>query len=506
MPPVSNPAWKIECRCKWCGETFVRMEIDRARAWVCPTEACRERQLAWKRVDLGGSLMYLPVPVQVELHEAVASQGYGAICIGGHRGSSKSIAVRHVLYNACLDETKPEFLALLFRRLLTDLYLNQGIFFEREAPRIGAKYSAKSVFFEKTHSQLLFAHSKDPKDYEKYIGGDVDLIVLEQIEEFLQNQVVEINAATGRSTRYPHWRGLLLATENPGGPLSDFVNQIFVRKDLDRAKYPHYDASDYHFIEARLEDNPWTDPRYEQKLAILAPARREMFRHGRRDVFEGQFFQDFLRDSHVAEVDTRGAKWFGSLRWGFNDPGYFLLWAILPDRRLYVRGCLRLEQMNEDAAMRAAKTCCAECGVGIVPLTYANPEIFSKPVDDAVRGQSIAETLQYHGASLVEGDADDVNGWKRIHALLRESPHGSPWLRIHPGCEDLIHAIANAMSDDKDADVLDKQSPNRAALIALRLGAMSRPAPDATSVKVTYPPYSAGWLLERAMREERRAS
>jgi hypothetical protein len=123
------------------------MEIDRAQAFVCPTEACRERQLAWKRVDLGGNLFHLPTPKQVELYEAVKSQLYGAICLGGERGSAKSIGVRNLIYNCCLDPNLPEFSVLLFRKELGELELNQWRFFQRECPRIGAEWNAKKIVF-----------------------------------------------------------------------------------------------------------------------------------------------------------------------------------------------------------------------------------------------------------------------------------------------------------------------------------------------------------------------
>jgi hypothetical protein len=478
------------------------MEFDRAKAWVCPTEACRERQLAWKRVDLGGNLFYLPLPKQCELHEAIASQKYGAICIGGERGSSKSIALRNAIYNAC--EQFPEFSVLMFRKELGELELNQWQFFEKEAPRIGAEWSAKKIVFPKTGAQIRPAHSNKPLDFRKYIGGDVDLIAIEQAEEFSQTQVAEIGAATGRSTRYDNWRGLLAITENPGGPLSAFINEIFVHKTLSREKYPDYHPDDYHFIEARMSDNPWLDSRYEQKLAILSPARRAMMRHGRRDVFEGQFFQSFLKETHITDdPGARGVRWFASLHYAFNAPGHALLWNVLPSQHLYIRGCFRFEQMNEDQLVQQLNAFAQSFGLKRMPLTYAQPKLFNAPDTDRVVGQSIAETLQLHDLPVIEADDDELNGWKRVHACLRPDPKGVPWLRVHSSCEDLINALANAMSAENDADLIDPESPMRSALQALRYGAMSRPVPGHTKVRPVYREGSAGWYIQRAQREVR---
>lgn len=478
------------------------MEIDRAKAWVCPTEACRERQLQWKRVDLGGNLFYLPMPVQVELHDAIKSQQYGAICIGGERGSSKSIALRNAIYNAC--EEFPEFSVLMFRKELGELELNQWRFFEREAPRIGAEWSARKVLFPKTGAEIRPAHSNKPDDYRKYIGGDVDLIAIEQAEEFTQKQVAEIGAATGRNTRYTGWRGLLALTENPGGPLSDFINQIFVRKDLDKEKYPNYTPADYHFIEARLADNPWTDTRYEQKLAILSPARRAMMRHGRRDIFEGQYFDDFLKEQHVVtHCPTIAAKYFRALQFGYHREGFVLWLAVTSDRHVTVAAVLPLEKLNEDQI--AARVFKLDRELNVRPeFTVANPEIFGHdPSEDGFSGQTIAETLGLYGLPVICGDADEVNGWKRVHAYLRPAPDTLPWLRVHESCELLIHALQNAMSKDDDPDQIAADSPHLNALHALRLAVMSRPAPEFASATTIWPEYSAGWWIEKAKRELR---
>lgn len=471
-------------------------------AWLCESEACRERQLQWKITDIAGNLLYCPLPIQVEFEEAISSQRFGAICIGGHRSSSKSIALRMATYRVA--RRLKDFTALFLRREWSQIDANQMRFAEREAPRLGADFKSKRVKFADMGSEIRFGHCQDPDDWKQYIGYDVDLIDFEQIELFTQKQFAEISAATGRSTKYDDWRGLVLATENPGGPLSKFVNDIFVTKTLDRKLYPDYDAADYCFIESKLDDNPYTDPRYEQKLAILSPARRAMMRHGRRDVFEGQFFQSFLKDSHVtADPGARGLKWFASLRFGFNEMGHALLWNILPTNHVFLRAEYRFEQTNEDVLVRQLNAWAQSFGLKRMPLTYAQPELFTKLDLDGTQivGQSIGETLQLHDLPVIAADADELNGWKRVHAFLRPDLNDVPWLRVHPSCEDLINGLSNAMCADKDADLVSDDSPMLSALHALRYGAMSRPVPANMRVKPVYKPGSAGWYIERAKRE-----
>jgi len=80
MPETRS--WAITTECLWCSQPFVQIEIDHTLAWLCTTEACRERQLAFKITDIAGNLLFCPLPIQVEFAEAIASQKFGAICIG----------------------------------------------------------------------------------------------------------------------------------------------------------------------------------------------------------------------------------------------------------------------------------------------------------------------------------------------------------------------------------------------------------------------------------------
>src|SRR5439155_22519823 len=116
-------------------------------------------------------------------------------------------------------------------------------------------------------------------------------------------QFEAIGASVGRVER-DDWRGLIGASENPNGPLSAFVDTIFVQKNPDAVKYPDYEAADYHFVYAHLEDNPYVSPQYVKNLARMAPEKREMYRFGRRDVYPGQFFQTWNPTAHVRPLES----------------------------------------------------------------------------------------------------------------------------------------------------------------------------------------------------------
>ncbi len=291
-----SDAWIPEFRCCWCHSQFIRESFGHKTAWVCPTEACRARQLEWRMDDVDGHLFYLPNPRQVEVEEAVASRRYAALCFGGARAGSKSICWRRIAQRYC--RALPNFTVLFLRREFKPLIRNHLRFVQREAKLIGGKFANMKHSFPETDSEIEYGHCADPDDWNQYVGAEADLVIFEQLEQFEPIQFKEISAAAGRTDR-DDWRGLIGASENPNGPSSAFVDEIFVKKNIDRAKFPDYDGSQYGFIYSHLEDNPYVSKAYVANLALMESEKRDMYRFGRRDVFPGQFFPTFSPTTHV---------------------------------------------------------------------------------------------------------------------------------------------------------------------------------------------------------------
>lgn len=293
---MSEATWRPEFRCCWCSQQFVRETFGYKTAWVCPTEECRDRQLKWRMDDLEGNLFYLPNPRQVEVEEAVASRQFSAICFGGSRGGSKSICWRRLAQRYCLK--LPNFTVLFLRRELKPLARNHLRFAEREAKLLGGKYVSMKHSFLDTDSVIEYGHCADKKDWDQFIGSEADLIIFEQLEQFEETQFKEIGLSAGRTER-SDWRGTIGASENPNGPSSDFVNTIFVKKDMDRERFPNYRPERYHFIFSHLEDNPYVSQDYVDNIALMDEEKRDMYRFGRRDTWPGQFFKKFNATTHV---------------------------------------------------------------------------------------------------------------------------------------------------------------------------------------------------------------
>ena len=293
--------WTLHPRCCWCGADFTQDMITDSPVWLCASPVCAQRQMDWAMFDDAGRLFYLPTPKQVELEEAIASQRFGFICAGGSRGGGKSVGWRRIAQRYCRQFDN--FSVLFLRREYKQLIRNHIKFAVRETKRLGGKH-AGFVSSWPNGSEIEFGHCQDPDDFTNYVGAEVDLLVFDQLELFTDEQFTEISAAAGRIVR-PHWRSLVGAGENPGGPLSSFVDELFLAKTRDRVKYPKYNPANYGFIHSQLEDNPHVDPRYVDNLAQMKPERREMFRYGRRDVFPGQYFKHFAAQGRVQKLDVQ---------------------------------------------------------------------------------------------------------------------------------------------------------------------------------------------------------
>jgi hypothetical protein len=91
-------------------------------------------------------------------------------------------------------------------------------------------------------------------------------------------------------------------------------------------------------------------------------------------------------------------------------------------------------------------------------------------------GETRLDTFRHNGIIIREVMHDEAQGWSRVAELLGTFPDGRPMLTIAPSCVHLVRALTNAVSDPNDPELL-MESTNDQPLRALRLGAMSRPAP-----------------------------
>ncbi len=478
----NNPsvAWTPVYRCCWCQREFIQKEIAQRIAWVCPTPQCEERCRAWEILDVNGALFYLPMPKQTELEEAIASQQYGFITLGGARAGGKSYNIRIINYRyaAKIDN----FIGFFLRREWAQLLRNHMMFAASESKRLGFKWANRTATFPQTMGIVEFGHCEDPNDFTNYVGAEADLVTFDQQEQFLEQQFTEISAAAGRRRRVG-WRGLVLAGENPGGPLSAYINELYIDKTRDRVKYPQYRPEVYHFLTIDLEDNPYVDPQYTDNLAAIEPVKRDMYRFGRRDIFPGQYFKDFTHPQRIHHLDVPADyPRLGAFHWGYFKSGIMLWAVVLPDGRLYIERELVFEETI--AAIVAARILSASRDFFFptwapgdprnrIDLTHTFGNALGEALDAKV-GEDVFETLYRAGFTVIRSEHDPVTGWQRLQHWFA-TPEGSPpALIVDPSCVTLIRTVPQLIQAPSDVEDVDEEGATAAAK-ALRYLVMARP-------------------------------
>ncbi len=473
-------AWIPDYRCCWCQREFVQKEIASRLAWVCPTPECEDRCRVWEILDVNGALFYLPMPKQTELEELIASQQYKFITIGGDRGGGKSHTLRMINYRYA--RKMQNFVGYFLRREWSMLMRNHMSKCPAESKRLGFKWANRTATFPETDGIIEFSHCEDPNDFKNFIGAEADLVTYDQQEQFLEQQFTEIGAAAGRIRRIG-WRGLVLGGENPGGPLSAYINELYIEKTRDPVKYPKYDPSLYHFLTSVLDDNPNCDPDYVHNLAQLEPVKRAMYRGGRRDIFPGQYFKDFTHPRRVQALDVPAHyPRVGAFHWGYFKSGIMLWSVVLPDGRLYIE---REYVFEETIAQHVAAVILAITrDYGLTPRAHDAPKTsiellqtvgnaISEPLDAAF-GEDVFETLYRSGFAVVRSEHDAITGWQRLQHWFVVEGGEAPAMIVDPSCTTLLRTLPQLIQAPTDEENVDEEGATAAAK-ALRYLVMSRP-------------------------------
>jgi phage terminase large subunit len=512
------------CWCKERGETVSLYSFANGRYWRCPKEQCFQRQRLYE-VSVGTegqadfNVLFLPLPVQVKLIEAVLQQKWTRLLFSGSVGSSKSYGLRWLAYFLCLR--KPGFKILLLRRTfkqLEDSHTNPAQ--EEEKSFGGAMHyrSTEKVVVFHNGSRLRFGHCENAGDEYNFQGDAYDLILFDEQTLFLEQMITYIGsrARTDRKAKFgDDWTPVVLGATNPEGPSKDFCLAHYIDKSPDPEKYPKYNPDRYHCIYSLLWDNPYLNENYIESLWELPKHRQDALINGDwHAASEGTFFDEFqktdqmLANGHILKAHTKFVVYgpeldrFRTIDWGYVDHGCVLWWVCLSDSKYHVEDEYTFQRTEIPDVCDEIKRRDKERGIK-VRYTVASPDLF--PVSGQP-GETRAETFRKCGVPLRKANNQRVQGWQRLRELFRHDPAGDPTLTIDSErCPNLVKTIPQLVSDEKrPEDVAGSKKDHWAE--ALRYGAMSRPAPTRFPRTQKVQPNSGQELIEQIMaklREER---
>lgn len=379
------------------------------------------------------------------------------IGFGGARGGGKSWVVR---VKAILLSLRYEGIEILIvRRTYPELESNHAKPLKKMlAPLIKVKLikynKTDKTFTFWNNSTINLKYCDKEKDIDNFQGVEYDVIFLDEATQLMESQMKDITACIRGVNNFPK---RIYYTCNPGGRGHAYIKRIFI----DKKYLPGENPEDYEFIQSRVQDNQILlkyQPEYLAQLEALPPARRKAWLEGSWDIYEGQFFEEFVDNpkhyhdrvwTHVIEPFEIPKSWkiYRSYDFGYGKPFSFGWWAVDHEgcayRILRYYGCkkgepnvgLRLtpdQQFKEAARIeREHKWLKGKKIYGV-----ADPSIW-----DASRGESVAETAERHGIYFEPGDNKRISGWMQLHYRLQFDENGYPMMYIFNTCTDFIRTI-----------------------------------------------------------------
>lgn len=420
------------------------------------------------------------------------------VAYGGARGGGKSWFVRWKAVLLCANF--PGIKILITRKTYRELLNNhidplQGIL------RGIAKYNkTDKCFLFSNGSSIWFGYCAGESDLGQYQGAEYDIWFADEAGQFQESWLTAIDACVRGANDFPK---RTYYTLNPGGPSHGYFKRLFIDRRFEADEHPE----DYSFIQALVTDNKAlmeAQPEYVRSLEKLPPKIKEAWLHGKWDVYEGQFFEDFRpdppRDMGVQEELRREHRWchviepfniprswtiYRSYDWGYGKPFSFGWWAVDYDGVIYrileLYGCT--DTPNEgvkwtvDRQMEEARRIEQEHPwlKGREILGVADPSIW-----DGSRGESVADTAIKHGLYFTPGVNDRIPGWMQVHYRLAFDENGYAKMYVFRGCKAFIRTIPLLMYDKHRPEDLDTEGEDHVA-DEVRYMCMARPIAPVSS-------------------------
>lgn len=392
---------------------------------------------------------------------------------GGARGGGKSWSIR---LKACLLALHYAGIRIcIVRRSFPELEENHikplkillNSSDENKSNRIAAYNESKKVFRFKNGSEILLKYCETDKDAERFQGIEFDVLFIDEATHQTEERFTKMDSSVRGTNSFPHRTYI---TCNPGGVGHTWVKRRFV----DRRFKETENQDDYSFIQAFVQDNKALmelDPGYVKRLEALPPKLRAAWLEGSWDVFEGQFFEEFVDDpnhyadrrfTHVIEAFEIPRDWpiYRSFDWGFNKPYSCAWWTVDYDGRLYrileSYGCTGTPnegvKWDQNKVFETIKTIEKEHRwlKGKQVFGIADPSIWISN-----GGISIVEVANKHGVYFTKGDNQRIPGWMQVHYRLSFDEEGLPMMYIFNTCKDFIRTMPELQFSNTNPEDLD---------------------------------------------------
>jgi phage terminase large subunit len=403
---------------------------------------------------------------------------------GGAAGGGKTDWMLWHVYHHCLRF--PGLQVLYLRRTYKQLESTAVRRSRTQFDKNVARYYAGANRWEFNNGSVIdFGYCDTDGDAYQYKSAEYQIICFDEASEFSEFQFLYIRSrlrAKQSQRRSGVWPHVLCAT-NPEGRGVPWLKRLFVHPTDYGAHMARYMLNDSEvvvgFVPATIADNPHIDQDYARNLKGLPEVKRRQLLYGEWDVFEGRFFPEFLRDTHVIPDFDIPETWprIRGVDFGYDAPAACVWVAWDEDGRAYVyRDWKQSKVLVEDQARRIlelSKYPPNDLGIREpedVLWTMADYAMWIKQGT----GPTIAQMYETEGLRLRRANKDRIAGWMRMRQYLRpRDVDGKPGLVVFESCRDMVHEFVNAVTDERRTDDLDTEGEDH-LLDALRYALMSR--------------------------------
>jgi hypothetical protein len=402
------------------------------------------------------------------------------ILYGGARGGGKTDAgIAWLLREA----HNPLLRALIIRKNYEDLedWLDRAA---RFYAGVGARIVGKPARIIFPSGALMRAgHLKDPKSYTKYLGHEYQRMLIEELT-LIPSELDYLKILTSLRSTVEGLDPRMFCTTNPGGVGHGWVKERFI--DVAKWGEPYIDPETGRsriFIQATMDDNPTLmtmDPAYVQQIEALKDKDEALYRawrFGDWDVFVGQMFAKFRRNTHVINPmiprkDTL-VHYIG-MDWGYSgkesDKGAFAAVSLALIREYYEDVPFhRIVQYLEWYDKHKTPHEWAEIMFKTSPIrkfreARADASMFNKQSDGSKPIQKLFQEKwkqlnnKRMWMPIKPGTRNRIARVATLQNWLSEAPDGLPYFLITENCQHTIRTIPLLLRDEHNPEDVDTDS------------------------------------------------
>jgi len=420
---------------------------------------------------------YRPFDRQQQFHDSTAKYRL----FGGAAGPGKTKAL---LWEAVMQAAAwPGADTLLLRRTYPELESSLLAYFRRDVPREFYKSynEAKHLVTWTNGSTTRFGYCRNENDVYQYQGAEFVFIGIDELTHFTMKQWQFLTSRNRCSV--PKSRCSMAGATNPGNIGHAWVKALWV----DQVPPPGfernglYDAREYEFIRARLDDNPIyaNDVEYRRTLEALPEHLRRAFLDGDWSIFAGQYFNIFDIGRHTARPENvRLEPWWPrwiSVDWGFHHPSAVYWHCAVPAsagfQPAFVPGAEGVNRRQDAGATgfsrivtyrefvqnnlsprMLAQAIAERSGREQIREVFLSPDAFAHRTSEASLAEQLGDVLLANGLPRPSpADDDRIGGWQLMYQMLESNC----WL-ISENCAELIERIPQLVRDERRREDIRK--------------------------------------------------